>query len=110
MPFVTKAVIENFMRKQNDMERRIKRLELMALQEAQNKIASLQDKETGQGYKDGYLTIIQDSIRATCMNIHRKRGKYTLGTLFRKGRNFLRMKFNTLNDGGSISEKDVRDN
>jgi len=32
MPFVTKAVIENFMRKQNDMERRIKRLELMALQ------------------------------------------------------------------------------
>lgn len=57
MPFVTKAVMENFMRKQNDMERRIKRLELMALQEAQNKIASLQDKETGQGYKDGYLTI-----------------------------------------------------
>lgn len=57
MVFMPKAVIENFMRKQNDMERRIKRLELMNLQEAQNKLASLTDKETGQGYKDGYLTI-----------------------------------------------------
>ncbi len=57
MPWVSKEIIENFIKRQNDLERRVKRLELMALHEAKNKIASLQDAEAGQGYKDGYSTI-----------------------------------------------------
>lgn len=44
-------------RKQDELERRIKRLELILMKEAENKIASLSDKEAGTGYKDGYSTI-----------------------------------------------------
>ena len=39
-------------RKQDELERRIKRLELILMKEAENKIASLSDKEAGTGYKD----------------------------------------------------------
>ena len=44
-------------RKQDELERRIKRLELILMKEAENKIASLSDKEAGTGYTDGYSTI-----------------------------------------------------
>lgn len=57
MPWISKEIIENFIRRQNDLERRVKRLELMELHGAEEKIASLRDGEAGQGYKDGYLTI-----------------------------------------------------
>ena len=43
-------------RKQDELERRIKRLELILMKEAENKIASLSDKEAGTGDKDGYST------------------------------------------------------
>lgn len=43
--------------KQNELERRVKRLELILLKDAENKIASLSDKEAGKEYKDGYLTV-----------------------------------------------------
>ena len=48
---------ENVIRRQDELERRVKRLELIFLQEAENKIASLSNKEAGKEYKDGYLTI-----------------------------------------------------
>ena len=48
---------ENAIRRQHDLERRVKRLELIFLQEAENKIASLSNKEASKEYKDGYLTI-----------------------------------------------------
>ena len=44
-------------RRQEDLERRVKRLELILLKEAENKIASFSDKEAGTMHKDGYLTI-----------------------------------------------------
>lgn len=43
--------------RQEELERRVKRLELILLKEAENKITSLSDKEAGVVYKDGYLTI-----------------------------------------------------
>ena len=48
---------ENAIRRQDELERRVKRLELIFLQEAENKIASLSNKEAGKEYKDGYLPI-----------------------------------------------------
>lgn len=39
-------------RRQEELERRVKRLELILLKEAENKIASLSDKEAGKKYKD----------------------------------------------------------
>ena len=44
-------------RKQDELERRVKRLELIIMKEAENKIASLSDKEAGTGYKERYSTI-----------------------------------------------------
>ncbi|NUN85070.1 hypothetical protein [Coprococcus comes] len=44
-------------RRQEELERRVKRLELILLKEAENKLASLSDKEAGKKYKDGYLSI-----------------------------------------------------
>ena len=44
-------------RRQEELERRVKRLELILLKQAENKIASLCDKEAGKKYKDGYLSI-----------------------------------------------------
>lgn len=40
-----------------DLERRVKRLELICLEEARNKIASLRNSEAGTAVKDGSLTI-----------------------------------------------------
>lgn len=53
--------------KQDELERRVKRLELILMKDAENKIASLLDKEAGTGYKDGYSTIeeiINQSLNA----------------------------------------------
>lgn len=44
-------------RRQEELERRVKRLELILLKEAENKIASLSDKEAGKEYRDGCLSI-----------------------------------------------------
>lgn len=43
--------------RQEELERRVKRLELILLKEAKNKIASLSDEDAGSVYTDGYLTI-----------------------------------------------------
>ena len=43
--------------RQEELERRVKRLELILLKEAKNKIASLSDEDAGAVYTDGYLTI-----------------------------------------------------
>lgn len=43
--------------RQDELERRVKRLELILLKEAENKIASLSDEGTGDRHKDKYLTI-----------------------------------------------------
>ena len=48
---------ESLIRRQEDLERRVKRLELILLKDAENKIASLSNKEAGTEYKDGYLAI-----------------------------------------------------
>lgn len=52
-------------RRQEELERRVKRLELILLKEAENKIASLSDKEAGKEYKDGYLSIEEIIDRRT---------------------------------------------
>lgn len=49
----------------NDLNRRVKRLELMCLVDAKNKIASLQDLEAGTSAKDGCLTI-EEVINKGC--------------------------------------------
>ena len=41
----------------DDLERRVKRLELMLLEDATNKIASLRDKKAGTASSDEGLTI-----------------------------------------------------
>lgn len=46
---------ELIIRKQDDLERRVKRLELMGLEEAKNKIASLGNGKTG--LEEAFLTI-----------------------------------------------------
>lgn len=43
----------------DELERRVKRLELMMLQDAKNKIASLSDNEAGEIFKDGVKPIEQ---------------------------------------------------
>lgn len=53
--------------KQNELERRVKRLELILLREAENKIASLADKEAGAEYKDGYESI--EKVADKSMNL-----------------------------------------
>ena len=55
--WIPKWYWESSIRRQDDLESRVKRLELILLKEAENKIASLSDKEAGKGYKDKYLTI-----------------------------------------------------
>lgn len=44
-------------RKVSNLERRVKRLELICLEDARNKIARLQDSEAGTFIKDGCLAI-----------------------------------------------------
>lgn len=41
----------------DELERRVKRLEMLLLKDAENKIASLHDKKAGTVSKDGALTI-----------------------------------------------------
>lgn len=55
--WVPKWYWESAVRRQEELERRVKRLELILLKEAENKIASLSDKEAGKEYRDGYLAI-----------------------------------------------------
>ncbi len=55
--FIPKWYWEYQNRKCDDLERRVKRLELMLMKDAQNKIASLRDKNAGSVSKDGILTI-----------------------------------------------------
>ena len=43
----TKWYLENQIRQRDELERRIKRLELILLRDAENKIASLKDEEAG---------------------------------------------------------------
>lgn len=55
--WVPKRYWEYASTKQNELERRVKRLELILLKDAENKIASLSDEEAGTVYKDGTLAI-----------------------------------------------------
>lgn len=55
--WIPKWYFEAQSRKVNELERRVKRLELICLVDAKNKIASLCDEEAGTLAKDGYLTI-----------------------------------------------------
>lgn len=43
--------------KLNDLERRVKRLELILLADAENKIASLRDEKAGTVMQNGILTV-----------------------------------------------------
>lgn len=53
-------------RKQDELERRVKRLELILLKEAENRIASFADEEAGAGYKDGYENIEEVANQTIC--------------------------------------------
>lgn len=55
--WIPKWYFEAQARKIDELERRVKRLELICLADAENKIASLRDSETGTFAKDGCLTI-----------------------------------------------------
>lgn len=55
--WIPKWYFEAQSRKVNELERRVKRLELICLVDAKNKIASLCDKEAGTLAKDGCLTV-----------------------------------------------------
>ena len=48
---------EKSVKKINDLERRVKRLELVLLADAENKIASLRDEKAGTVMLNGTLTI-----------------------------------------------------
>ncbi len=51
--WVPKWYIEALIRKADNLDRRLKRLELLAYKEAENKIASLRDLKAGSVDKDG---------------------------------------------------------
>lgn len=53
--WLPKQYLELIIRKQDDLERRVKRLELMSLEEAKNKIASLGNGKTS--LEEAVLTI-----------------------------------------------------
>lgn len=55
--WVPKWYWERSIRRQEELERRVKRLELILLREAKNKITSLSDREAGKDYKDGFLDV-----------------------------------------------------
>lgn len=55
--WIPKWYFELQCRKRDNLERRVKRLELVLLEDATNKIASLQDEKAGTISKDGVLTI-----------------------------------------------------
>ncbi len=62
--FVSRGAWIVLIREQEEMERRIKRLELMLYEDAKNKIASLEDKEAGSVVKDGASSI--EAIISRC--------------------------------------------
>ena len=49
--WIPKWYLENQIRQRDELERRIKRLELILLRDAENKIASLKDEEAGTNKK-----------------------------------------------------------
>ena len=55
--WIPKWYFEVQKRRINDLERRVKRLELMCLEDAKNKIASLSEQEAGRNFDEQYLTI-----------------------------------------------------
>lgn len=55
--WIPKWYWENIIRQQRELERRVKRLELIAYEDARNKIASLRDEKAGMVSKDGISTI-----------------------------------------------------
>lgn len=55
--WIPKWYLENQIRQRVELERRVKRLELMMLQDAESKIANLKDEEVGTIKNDGILTI-----------------------------------------------------
>lgn len=55
--WVPKRYLELRAKQVDELERRVKRLELICLHDAENKIASLSNKEAGSILKDGLLTI-----------------------------------------------------
>lgn len=55
--WIPKWYWENIIRQQRELERRVKRLELIAYEDARNKIASLRDEKAGTVSKDGISTI-----------------------------------------------------
>lgn len=55
--WIPKWYFEAQARKMNDLERRVKRLELIILEDAKRNIASLRVLEAGTFTKDGCLTI-----------------------------------------------------
>lgn len=55
--WVPKWYWESLIRQQRELERRVKRLELIAYKDVQNKIAGLRDKKAGSLLKDGVLII-----------------------------------------------------
>lgn len=55
--WIPKWYWENIIRQQRELERRVKRLELVAYEDARNKIASLRDEKSGTVSKDGISTI-----------------------------------------------------
>lgn len=55
--WIPKWYLEAQARRIDRMERRIKRLELICLEDAKSKIASLRDGEAGTIEKDGWLSI-----------------------------------------------------
>lgn len=67
--WIPKWYLENQIRQRDELERRVKRLELMMLQDAESKIANLKDEEVGTIKNDGILTIEEvvnqkfDSVR-----------------------------------------------
>lgn len=48
---------ENLTRQQSELERRVKRLELTLLRDAENKITSLRDEKAGSVERNGISTI-----------------------------------------------------
>lgn len=55
--WIPKWFWDNQVQKIDEMDRRVKRLELILMRDAQAKIASLRDEMTGSAGSDGILTI-----------------------------------------------------
>lgn len=55
--WIPKWYLENQIRQRDELERRVKRLELIMLKDAESKIANLKDEEVGTIKNDGISTI-----------------------------------------------------